>query len=94
MSIKLLIACWLLGYLSALFTLIGVSLGGFLVYRTKRESHESIMGGPAKGDIGTARGSYFQDDLEDDEEVPLGEDASKVNKQTERFLKQFGDRIN
>jgi len=33
----------LLGYLSAIFALVGVALGGFLVYRTKREPHEGLF---------------------------------------------------
>ena len=92
MSVKLLISCWLLGYLSALFTLIGVALGGYLVYRTKREGHESILGGPSKGDVGTARGSYFQDDIEDidDDDLGMGVDVMQaVKRQNSRFMDQY-----
>lgn len=92
MSIKLLIACWLLGYLSAAFTLVGVALGGYLVYRTKRESHESIFTGPSKGDTGTARGSYVQDDMDDD--LEMGTDVtSTMQKQNSRFLNQMQDEL-
>jgi hypothetical protein len=68
------------GWLS---TLSGVALGGFLVYRTKRDPYDPMFSGGDKG------GAFnIDDDLGQDEPVTpeMSQTAAKANKD---FMNQF-----
>lgn len=83
----------LISYVNAIFVLIGVVLGGFLVYRTKREPHEGLLKSP--GEPGSsvvaeegeaAKGEIPEQGVDDDEELGLGMD---VMQQNQKFMEQF-----
>ena len=81
----------LLCHVNVLFTLAGVALGGYLVYRTKREPHETMftkMGSPGSGiaasDYEPTRSHPFIG--EEEETSVLGSEISQYN---QHFLKQF-----
>ena len=68
-----------------------VALGGYIVYKTKREDGTAFQMHDSAGDVGVAPGEY------DDIDVPLGEDTSDrkmdealdgVLKHTQRFMRQ------
>ncbi len=69
-------------------TISGVILGGFLVYRTKRESHEPLVGlNPLTGDSFNLEDEFTQDDLKVPPVNPLTKEAH------DRFVSQFSERI-
>lgn len=78
----------------AFIVLAAVALGGFLVYRTKREAHEAFLVG--RQPLGTA---YAADPLDASGQDPLGRPLSAVDEiqdpvgeiirdQNNRFLRQ------
>ncbi len=80
----------ILGNINALLVLAGVALGGFLVYRTKREPHEGLFVTPGKPKSAVAQDEHGEQattfsgpDEGDDEELSMGADVSKMNS---RFL--------
>ena len=81
-----------IGYLAgACFMLGGVALGGFLVYRTKRDSHEPLFTAPL-----TAKdtGPQHYDDLDygnDDE--PQFDTSAMHRENTDKFLSQLDDKL-
>jgi len=69
-------------------TLSGVALGGWLVYRTKRDPYDPLFLGPGKGD------SFNLDDGFDQgasDVGPVTPDAIKTS--SEAFLQQFADSL-
>lgn len=78
-----------IGYLvGSLGVLAGVALGGFLVYRTKRDSHEGLFAvrKPQEENNGPVNVDEFglaSDDEEDGDIMP-----SVIRQQTARFLRQ------
>ena len=79
--------------LSWLISLSGVALGGWLVFRTKRESYEgSFFGSQPKGEVFT-----ISDGLDEIEPVKSGARIPTIDKSTEqaseRFLQQFEDKL-
>ena len=83
------------GYVSAILTLAGVIVGGYLVYITKKESGDGFFAGvkTGQGDAYIAKGEKM-DDLED---LDMGADVSNdmsaydiLMKQNERARTQMG----
>ena len=80
--------------LGAALALVGVALGGLLVFRTKKEPGAGLF------NTRTERGdAYIMDDFESEPDQPKGRDQkiedpvpSIVAKQTERFLSQIKDK--
>jgi len=80
----------LLSNINALVALIGVALGGLLVYRTKREPHEGLFMSPEKPSSAIAKGedenepAYNpfmpqEEESESDDDLALGADVMKRN---------------
>lgn len=74
LGILSIILIFAMGYLSAILCLAGVALGGYMVYSTKRESHENLFGGVKSADAGRAESEF-----EDDDDLEWGTDVSKRN---------------
>lgn len=75
--------------LGAVFTLGGVALGGWLVYRTKRDPYEPMFGGTGKGD------SFNLDDgldVGDDPATSAGL-PGVTEKANSNFIKQFAENL-
>jgi len=80
-SVILFLAGWLT-------TLSGVAMGGWLVYRTRRDSYEPLWGGPGKGD------SFNVDDGFDQDSDVVGTTLPKSTAAAnEAFVNQFADII-
>ena len=75
------------------FTLSGVALGGWLVYRTKREPYEGLFTGDKPGEA-----FNIQDDFDHMEEVATTKIPEPVAKANDAFVNQFaqglGDKPN
>ena len=83
-----------LGYITAILTLVGVGMGAYLVYVTKRENSEALFQ-PFKNNVGDA---YIAktDEVDDIPENDNGTDAMKaydgiLAKMNKRFLGQNGN---
>lgn len=71
-----------------LTTLSGVALGGWLVYRTKRDAYEPLWGGQGKGD------SFNVDDgLDHDEDVVGTKLPKSTTMANEAFINQFAETV-
>ena len=80
-----------LGYVNAIFTLLGVGLGGYLVHRTKREPYETLftkMESPGSGIAATDYEPTQSNPFIGEEEgkCVLGSEVSQYNQQ---FLRQY-----
>jgi hypothetical protein len=77
----------LVGWLFLLTSLVGVALGGYLVFRTKREAHDSLFNvKPPKGE------AWVEDVIPgepDQREDPVPE---LFRQQSDNFLRQFVSR--
>lgn len=84
-----LILAFILAWIS---TLSGVALGGFLVYRTKRENYDQLFSKPPQGDaFNTDSGFGFEDLLNQDQtrtEIPKPMAAAE-----DRFTEQFAESL-
>ena len=71
--------------LSWLCTITGVALGGYLVYRTKRESYEGFM------NVADPKGESFNiaDDFADEPAKSKAEIPRPVTVANDRFTEQF-----
>ena len=86
----------LLGNVNALMALIGVALGGTLVYKTKREPHEALFASPERPKSAIAEGEHEEQtsnpfgpqEEEDDDNLALGADVMKRNSQ---FLNLYNE---
>lgn len=93
MDLSLVVLIVLVGLVNALLVLAGVALGGALVYRTKREPHETLFARPQKpssavapDDSGGEATQTSEWDVPDEEsEMGLGADVMQHN---QRFLQQ------
>ena len=83
----------LVGNINALLVLVGVALGGFLVYRTKREPHEALFRSPEKPGSAVAKDEHeatspllwgpdedAEESEDDDDELSWGADVMSRNK--------------
>lgn len=70
----LLLAAFAMGFMSAIFALAGVALGGYLVYKTKREPHEGLFRRAPEASAGVAEGE--QEEPEEDADLPFGTDTT------------------
>lgn len=100
-SIWALCVIFLIGYLSAMFSLAGVALGGYLVFRSKREPHEALFG-TVKGEAGAVDEEFAHpravggsdrvgsDLAGGDDEIEWGSDVTRPRQeQTDRFLEHL-----
>lgn len=85
-------------FAGAILMLAGVALGGWLVFRTKRESHEPLFKAPALGRQDELRPYHLEDDVYSDEPEEAEPDNSyydagmyAVDAQVERFIQQQTD---
>ncbi len=77
------ITAFILAWLS---TLSGVALGGFLVYRTKKESYEPLFAKQPEGD------SFNVDDISEmQEQVSTATIPTAVHQANSAFIDQFAD---
>lgn len=96
MDLSTLVLVVLVSFFNALIALGGVALGGALVYRTKREPHETLFARPQKPSSavapddfgGEASQAQEWDVTDEEEEMDLGADVMKYN---QRFLEQQGE---
>ena len=71
-----------------LATLSGVALGGWLVFRTKRESYDPLIGSAPKGE------AFNLDDAFDYENVKSSASLPKsVVKNHDKFVEQFAENL-
>lgn len=71
-------------------TLSGVALGGFLVFRTKREGYDNLFQvKPPEGD------AFHLDDLGFDDPPPASksEFPTEIRQQQDRFMEQFAETL-
>lgn len=95
--VKMFIAAWIGGCLLAGLCMVAVVIGGYLVYKTKREPGEGFFQYKTPpGDVGTARGQFVQDDVDDlasgedvSDQVKPGFEDTRISAQTDKFLRQF-----
>ena len=70
--------------ITAVTVLVSVALGGYLVYRTKREAHEPfVMGKAPAGEV------HSVDPFADSPQEPLDPAGEIVREQNSRFLRQM-----
>lgn len=72
-----LVVLFSLGFVMCILVMLGMGLGAYIVYRTKRESHEPFFT-PRQiaGDAGQASG-YYQHE-EGDEDIPMGGNVENI----------------
>ena len=66
----------------------GVFVGAYAVFRTKRESHESFTGKPAKGEVFSI--DNWGEDIEEPREV---EPPEVIQRRNNDFVDQFAAKI-
>ncbi len=72
-----LVVLFSLGFVMCFIMMISFIIGAYVVYRTKRESHESFFAPrPDMGDAGQAEGYYAHET--GDEDIPMGGDVEKL----------------
>lgn len=72
-----LVVLFSLGFVMCLIVILSFIVGAYIVYRTKRESHEPFINFRAvDGDAGQAQGYYAHETGDDD--IPLGGDVDKI----------------
>lgn len=79
-------------FVVALFVLLGVIVGAFVVYRTKREGHEPFFNAYSpQGDAGQVEGYFSHED--GDDEPPMGGNVDSIlygdSKRRERLLEHM-----
>jgi hypothetical protein len=73
----------------AVAILIGTFLGGLLVYRTKREPHEPLVGRAPKGEVFSI--DTFEDTATDQEEATATPET--IVQQNAEFVDQFANSL-
>jgi hypothetical protein len=73
---------------SWLATLSGVALGGFLVYRTKRDSFDPLFSKPEKGEAFNIVDPFNMQDVPSATRIP-----PETREANDRFLDQFADEV-
>ena len=81
MAVLMIIVVFLVGWVT---TLSGVALGGWLVYRTKREPYEGLFTGDKPGDA-----FNIQDEFEHTREMTTTKIPEAVEKANDAFVNQF-----
>ena len=72
-----LVVLFSLGFVMCFIMMLSFVIGAYVVYRTKRDSHEPFINFRAPdGDAGQAAGFY--DHEAGDEDIPLGGDVDKI----------------
>ena len=74
-------------FFEAVLILLSVTLGGWLVFKTKREPHETLVGGAPKGDI------FSIDDSEEDIEDGITDIPDAITAKANAFFDQTGGDI-
>lgn len=86
------VALFAMGFIACTFVLIGVALGAYVVFRTRRDNPDPFFYTPPKqGSAGQAPGQYVHELLDDD--LENGTDVDKLvygdPKRREKFLKDI-----
>ncbi len=72
-----LVVLFSLGFVMCFIMMLSFIVGAYVVYRTKRESHESFFAPrPEAGDAGQVSGEYAHEF--GDEDIPMGGDVNKI----------------
>lgn len=77
--------------LAGTLPLLGVLLGAMIVYRTKREPHETLFGPTPKGEVFS-----IEDHIEEEQPGPDPERErllNRINGRNDEFVAQFADKI-
>lgn len=94
-SFMQILVLFLVGYISAILTLIGVIVGAFAVYRTKFGGESSLFSPMGTGDAGTVAGEYEgPDELSEEYEPPEGGDVDKIMQSMARRARQAREQMN